>query len=456
MKKIFVVLFLSSTLFTFSQSQDSVILRKIYDQFLTQNKCYDNLRILCKDIGGRLSGSPQAAKAVEWTAKKMREAGADSIIFQPCMVPRWERGQKEKCQLYLKNSKTPANLSVCALGSSEGTGAKGVRAPVIVINNFEELEKFGEAVKGRIVFYNVYFDHTKINTGEAYGKAVVYRAYGASKAAKYGAVAMIVRSVTSATDDEPHTGNMRYDTLLSKNKIPAFAVSYKGADDLLASLTKDPSLEVYLESHCRNLAPVQSFNVVGQITGTSKPKEFIIAGGHLDSWDNGEGAHDDGSGIVQCIGMLEAFKKTGIKPKHSIRAVAFMNEENGLAGGIAYAEWAKKYNEKHLAGIETDAGGYSPRGFGIDTTSGLYDKVLKFKDLFIPYNLYAFDKEGGGADLQALEKQGVPGIGFDPDTQRYFDIHHTAADTFDKVNKRELSLGGAAITSLVYLLDQHL
>ncbi|MBL7931793.1 MAG: M20/M25/M40 family metallo-hydrolase, partial [Bacteroidia bacterium] len=198
-----------------------------------------------------------------------------------------------------------------------------------------------------------------------------------------------------------------------------------------------------------------SFNVVGQITGTEKPNEYIIAGGHLDSWDVGQGAHDDGAGVVQCIEALAAFKNLGIKPKHSIRAVAFMNEENGLRGGIAYAKNAQEKKEKHIAALETDAGGFTPRGFGIDTLNGLYKKVSGWKHLYAPYYVDRFDKDGGGADLRALEDLGVPCIGFEPDSQRYFDIHHTNADTFDKIHKRELELGAAAIGSLLYLIDLH-
>jgi carboxypeptidase Q len=438
-----------------SQREDSLMLRKIYDHMLTGSSCYSDLHYLTKKIGGRLSGSPQAEQSVEWAKKAMYAAGADTVILQPCMVPHWVRGKKEKCVLY--SGKTAAPLKCVAFGSSVGTGDNGVRGEVLEVSSFDELAALGEAaVKGKIVFFNVFFDQRHIRPGTAYGQTVKYRGIGASHAAKYGAVACVVRSMTSLADDEPHTGNMRYDTTISKQKIPVVGLSYLAADKLHESLKKDPHTSLYLETHCQNLPEKASFNVVGQITGSEKPGEFIIAGGHLDSWDNGEGAHDDGAGIVQSIAVLSAFKKTGTRPRHSIRAVAFMNEENGLAGGSAYAEYAKQHNEKHLAALETDAGGYTPRGFNLDTTNGLYNMALKWKQLFSPYFIDRFEPGGGGADLIALEKLGVPCIGFEPDTQRYFDIHHTAADTFDKVNKRELELGGAAIASLLYLLDSHL
>lgn len=439
----------------YAQNPDSLKVRQLYDYYLTQSHAYSNLETLCKTIGGRLSGSPQAAKAVIWAVKAMKEAGADTVFLQPCMVPHWERGKKEVCNLRAPSlSKNPMPLRCIALGNSVGTGPKGLEAKVIEVKSFDELESLGEKqIKGKIVFYNVFFDQSKIRTGNAYGEAVKYRGRGATQAARFGAVAMLVRSMTSVADDEPHTGNMNYDTTVCPIKIPALAISYKAADLLHQSLEKDKQTSIYLETHCRKLPDAPSFNVVGQITGSQKPNEFIITGGHLDSWDNGEGAHDDGAGVVQSIEILAAFKKTGIRPKHSIRAVAFMNEENGLAGGLAYGKWAEEKKEKHLAALETDAGGYTPRGFGVDTTNGLYKLVLSWKNMFSPYMVDRIEPGGGGADISPLEKLGVPCIGFEPDTQRYFDIHHTAADTFDKINKRELELGAAAIGALLYLID---
>jgi carboxypeptidase Q len=456
MKKEFCWFFFLSFFTITSQNNDTLVLRKIYDYYLTQSKCYSNLDHLCNKIGHRLSGSSQAAQAVSWAKKAMYEAGADTVILQPCMVPHWVRGQKEKCMVSSSTLKLNTSLSCLALGSSVGTGPQGLKANVVEVRSFDELDVMGpEAVKGKIIFFNVFFNQARITPGEAYRDAVPYRVKGASYAAKYGAVACMIRSMTSLADDEPHTGNMRYDTSLSKQKIPAVALSYKAADLLHESLLKDKKLELYLETHCQTLPEVLSFNVVGQITCSEKPNEFIIAGGHLDSWDVGHGAQDDGAGVAQCIELLSLYKKLGIKPKHSIRAVAFMNEENGLAGGEAYAKNAKEKNEKHLAALETDAGGYTPRGFGVDTLNGLLKKVTSWKPLFSTYFVERIEEGGGGADISALEKLGVPGIAFDPDTQRYFDIHHTNADTFDKVNKRELELGAAAIGSLIYLIDRH-
>lgn len=456
--------FRTSTLLSFlilcsaitAQNRDSITIRKIYDYYLTEGKSYKNLEELCVAIGGRLSGSPQAEKAVYWAKKVMIEAGADTVYLEPCIVTHWVRGAKESCTLRSAKMNRNQKLSITALGNSEGTGGKDLTAKVIEVKSFEELEQLGEKnIKGKIIFYNVFFNPTNISTGQSYGETVKFRGSGASKAAKYGAIATVVRSMSSAQNDSPHTGAMGYDSLESKNKIPAFALSYAAADLLSSTLKYDPNTTLTLRSSCKMLPPVKSFNVIGEIKGHEKPNEYIITGGHLDSWDLAQGAQDDGAGIVQCVDVLGLFKKTGLKPRHTIRAVAFMNEENGLGGGKAYAKEAEEKNWEHLAAIETDAGGYTPRGFTIDTTAGLYNLSLQWKPLLAPYLIETIEPDGGGADIGPLEKLGVPCIGFRPDVQRYFDIHHTPDDTFDKVNKRELELGGAAIGSLIYLIDKY-
>lgn len=452
MKKLKTLLLITISLSLKAQNQDSLTLRKIYDYYLTESKCYKNLEVLCTSIGGRLSGSPQAEKSVYWAKKAMYDAGADTVYLQPCMVTHWERGAKETC--VLTSSAKKQNLSICALGGSVGTPLNGITANVIEVKSFEELEKLGEVgLKGKIVFYNVFFNQKNISTGQSYGETVKYRYLGAVKASKYGAVATVVRSMSSLNNDSPHTGTMTYDS--AKTKIPTFALSFKAADILAEALKKDAKSTLTLKADCKIFPDAPSFNVIGEIKGTEKPDEYIIAGGHLDSWDNGDGAHDDGAGVVQCIDALGMFKKTGIKPKHSIRAIAFMNEENGLGGGKAYAKETEEKKWKHIAAIETDAGGFTPRGFGVDTTAGLFNLAVTWKPLFEPYLISRIHSGGGGADIGPLEKFGVPCIGFEPDGQRYFDIHHTADDTFDKINKRELELGAAAIGSLIYLIDKN-
>lgn len=450
--QIFSVLFLLSFQ-AVSQQQDSIQLRRIFDFYLTNSQCYSNLEYLTTKIGGRLSGSPEAEKAVQWAQKAMYEAGADTVYLQPCLVPHWVRGAKEQCHVVSLTKQASVHLSICALGGSVATPIQGITAPVIVVHSFDHLDSLGEKeIKGKIVFYNVFFDQKKLNPGAMYGETVKYRWAGASRAAKYGAVATVVRSMSSINNDFPHTGAMGYDTAVSKIKIPACAISYSGADILLKQL-KTKGTQLFLKMNCQMLPDEPSYNVIGEIKGSEYPDEIILAGGHLDAWDNGQGAHDDGSGVVQSIEVLAMYKKMGIKPKHTIRAVAFMNEENGGAGGKAYFKETKERKLKHVVAIESDAGGFSPRAIGVDTTKGAYQKVLSWKKLLEPYFVQYIEQGGGGADIYYLQDIGVPIIGFEPDGQRYFDYHHTADDTFDQVNKRELELSAGVIGSLIYLID---
>jgi len=445
---VLLLVFIAANIFA-QQHEDSLLIRKIYSYHLTKSKSYTNLRSLCKDVGARLSGSKQAVVAVDWAKQAMIKAGADSVYLVPCMVPHWVRGKKEKCEAYVNNK--PELLSVCALGGSISTPVNGVKAKVIEVSSFEELEKLGtEKIKGNIVFYNVSFDVAFIHTGSAYGKAVKYRS-GASMAAKYGAVASVTKSMTTANNDFPHTGMMKYDSLI-KQKIPAFAISAKGAERLSSLLAQNINAEMYLYSDCATLPDEPSYSVVGEIHGKEIPNEVILVGGHLDSWDLGEGAHDDGAGVVHSIEVLAAFKKLNIKNKRTIRCIAFMNEENGTLGGEAYAKVATQENKKHIAALESDMGGFSPRAIGVEAKQDTLQYYRKWQPLFEPY--YVFIKQGGGgADIGKLV--GVSQFSFEPDSQRYFDFHHTNDDVFENVNKRELELGAATISSFIYLIDKY-
>lgn len=433
---------------------DSANIKKFYDNALTSTKSYEDLRYLTKNIGARLSGSPQAAAAVEWGKQVMNKMGLDRVYVQEVMVPYWVRGDKETGRI-MSGQVGSTEVNIAALGSSVGTGESGLTAEVVEVHNFEELEKLGKKkVKGKIVFFNRAFDNTHVHTMAAYSGAVDQRGGGPVAAAKLGAVAVIVRSMANEIQDVPHTGNTRYQD--GVDKIPAAAISTKGAETLSKQLKNDPNLKFYMRMTCENLPEVLSYNVIGEIKGTEKPDEIILVGGHLDSWDLGEGAHDDGTGVVQSMEVLRLFKDLGIKPKRTIRAVLFMNEENGLRGGRKYAEEAKAKGEKHIAAIESDAGGFTPRGFGIDGNDGQYAKVLTWKPLLTPYGLHDLTRGGGGADIGPLKGQGtVALIGFRPDSQRYFDYHHTIIDTFETVNRREMQLGAASMASLVYLISQY-
>ena len=444
------VLLLLISLSAFSQTNDSLIIRKIYTETLENGKAYDWLRELTGEIGGRLSGSPEAAKAVEWAKKKMIEAGADTVFLQPVMVPHWVRGGKETAYILEANgNKSP--VPICALGNSISTPKEGISAQVIEINDFSQLAKLGvEKIKGKIVFYNHPFKELFQNTFQAYSESVAYRWAGPSEAARYGAIATVCRSMTNASDNNPHTGAMHYNDSLPK--IPCCAISTNAADLLSKIIHANNSTKFFYKQECHFLDSVLSYNVIGEIKGEEFPDEYIAIGGHLDSWDLGTGAHDDGAGVVQCIEIIRTLKASNIKPKRTIRSIAFMNEENGLRGGKTYAAIAELKKEKHIAAIESDAGGFLPIGFGLNMTEEKKAKIQKWAPLFLPYFVYNFTNEGDGADISPLKKLDVPCIGLEVNSQRYFDYHHAANDTFDKVNKRELLLGSAAMSALAYML----
>lgn len=438
----------------FSQT-DSATIKKIFNDALTNGKSYSNLEYLCKKIGGRLAGSPQAQQAVEWTFKAMKEAGADTVYLQECMVPHWVRGEKEQAKVFTSNAKSFKTLPICALGGSIATPTEGLTANVIEAKGIDDLKRLGkENIQGKIVFFNEPMEPTFIATFHAYGKAVMQRWAGAKEAAKYGAVGVVVRSMTLAHDDNPHTGVMSYNDSITK--IPACAISTNGADWLSNYIKTDKDAKFFLKMNCQTLPDEKSYNVIGEIYGSSKKDEIITVGGHLDAWDNGEGAHDDGAGIVQSIEIIRIYKALGLKPKCTIRAVAFMNEENGGRGGKKYAELAKLKNEKHIAAIESDAGGFTPRGFTSTMSTKQKARLKSWKTLLEPYGLHDFERDGGGADIEPLnEELGTPILELMPDSQRYFDYHHTAIDTFEAVNKRELELGGASMAALIWLISEN-
>ncbi len=454
MKSTLTLALISLSIATGIAQTDSAMIKKIYNEALSNGKSYSNLDYLTNKIGGRLSGSPQAQQAVEWAFKAMKEAGADTVYLQECMVPHWVRGEKEVGKIISTGGKGTKEVPICALGSSIGTPAEGITAQVIEANGIEDLQNLGkEKIKGKIVFFNQPMDPTFIETFNAYGKAVKQRWGGASEAVKFGAVAVIVRSCSLVQDDNPHTGVMGYKDSL--NKIPACAISTNAANWLSNNLKTDKALTFYLKMSCKTLPDEKSYNVIGEIRGVEKADEIITVGGHLDSWDTGKGAHDDGAGIVQSIEILRIYKSLGIKPKRTIRAVAFMNEENGGRGGKKYAEMAKLKNEKHIAAIESDAGGFSPRGFSSDVTPAVKTKLKSWRPFFEPYGVYEFDRDESGSDIQPLKELGVPCMELIPDSQRYFDFHHTQVDTFEAVNKRELELGGAAMAAMIWMISQY-
>lgn len=462
MKKLVLVLFLFAVCTTgFGQNKDSALIKEISDEILTNRKAYENLRYLTKKIGARLAGSPGMVKSEQWGLKLMQESGADKAWMQECMVPHWVRGGKDEATatytepaagIKKMNIKTKF-LDIAALGNSVGSGKNGLTEDVIQINSFDELEKRKEEIKGKIVFYNYKFNDTYVNTFLAYRDAGQYRGQGPSRAAKYGAKAVIIRSMSHATDNNPHTGATRYDSAYAK--IPAVAIGLRDADWLSEQLQKR-NVKVTLKTNGHFLPDTIGHNIIGELKGTEFPDEIITVGGHLDSWDNCEGAHDDGAGCVQTIEILRAFKAIGYKPKRTIRFVLFANEENGLRGGNKYAEEAKAKNEKHILAMESDAGGFTPRALGFSGSDEQYQKVLSWKSLIAPYGCTEINKGGGGADIGPLNRAlKTPTASLNPDTQRYFDIHHARSDVFEAVNKRELELGAVNMAAFIYLVDKY-
>ena len=439
----------------FYSQNDEEVMKEIYNQSLTNGKSYDWLNYLSNQIGSRLSGSLGAEKAVAWGKEELDKLGLDKVWLQPVMVPKWIRGAKEYAFIESEPGKT-TTVNICALGGSVATPALGIKANVVEVHNFEELAALGkENIEGKIVFYNRPMQEDLIHTFEAYGGCVNQRGQGASEAAKYGAVAVIVRSMNLRLDDLPHTGAMNYGDTPVENRIPAAAISTNDAELLSTMLDLDKNVKLYFKQSCKQLNDVQSYNVIGEITGSEFPKQYMVVGGHLDSWDLGDGSHDDGAGIVQSIEVLRLFKELGIKPKHSIRVVLFMNEENGLRGGKKYAEEAKQKGENHIFALESDSGGFSPRGFSLDCNEDNFNQIANWQNLFKPYGIHYFEKGHGGSDIGPLKNDQIVIAGLRPDSQRYFDYHHASNDTFDAINKRELELGAATMTSLVYLIDKY-
>jgi hypothetical protein len=438
-----------------AQQADEKQLKSIYTTALTDGKAYDWLSYLSVQIGGRLSGSLNAELAVKYTKSQLDSLGLDRVWLQPVMVPKWVRGAPEYAYIETKPGNT-VEVPICALGGSVDTPGPGLKAGVIEVKSIDELSFLGtEKIKGKIVFFNRPMQADLINTFEAYGGCVDQRYAGAMEAAKFGAVGVIVRSMNLRLDDLPHTGAMSYGDLQPERRIPAAAISTNGAEMLSAMLKLNPDIKFFYKLYCKQYKDVQSYNVIGEIKGSVNPDEIIVVGGHLDSWDLGDGAHDDGAGCVQSMEVLRLLKETGYKPKRTIRVVLFMNEENGLRGGKKYAEVSRQKGEQHIFALESDAGGFTPRGFSFDCSQEDFEKINGWKSLFEPYLIHSFKLGGSGADIRPLKEKGVVLAGLRPDSQRYFDHHHASNDTFEHVNKRELELGAATMTSLIYLVDKY-
>ena len=435
-----------------SAQSDETIIRDIYDNSLLNGKSYEWLDYLSNQIGGRLSGSLSAELAVNWTKSEMELMGLDKVWLQPVMVPKWVRGTPEFAYIETSPGKT-TKVNICALGGSISTPSAGLKGNLVEVKSFEELEKLGkDKIKGKIVFYNRPMDATLIDTFKAYGSCVNQRYEGAVNAIEYGASAVIVRSMNLSIDDLPHTGSMTYGNIPVSDRIPSAAISTKDADLLSSMLKMDNDIKFYFKQNCKQMDDVLSHNVIGEITGSEFPDEYILVGGHLDSWDLGDGSHDDGAGCVQSMDVVRLLKLSGVKPKRSIRVVLFMN---GLRGAKKYAEEAFKKGENHIFALESDAGAFTPRGFYFEADESNFAQIKSWKKLFKPYLIHFFELGGSGADVGPLKTPNNVLSGLKPDSQRYFDHHHSSSDTFEHIHKRELELGAATMTSLIYLIDKY-
>jgi len=455
MIRILFFLFFSVALCAQPNLEDEKQLKSFFDSSLLAGNSYQWLDYLTNRIGSRLSGSLGAERAVAWTKAELDSLGLDRVYLQPVKVPKWVRGPKEFALIETAPGVT-FNVPITALGGSVATPSVGLKAPVVEVQGIEELKALGsEQIEGKIVFFNRPMQADLISTFQAYSGCVDQRYSGAKEASAYGAVGVIVRSMNLRLDDLPHTGAMSYGDQAVSKRIPAAAISTNAAEKLSSLLKLEPALKFLFRQQCKTYPDVWSHNVIGEITGSEFPNDIIVVGGHLDSWDLGDGAHDDGAGVVQSMEVLRLFKATGYKPKRTIRVVLFMNEENGLRGGKAYADNALLAGERHIFALESDAGGFTPRGFSFDCSDEEFAQVVSWKPLFKPYLIHYFEKGGSGSDVRPLKNKYNVLAGLRPDSQRYFDHHHAENDTFDAVNKRELELGAATMTSLIYLYDKY-
>ena len=428
---------------------------KIHEYVLNNAKSYKWLDFLCNQIGSRLPGTLNAERAVQWGKNELNKLGLDKVYLQKVMVPKWVRGSFEYASIITAPGMS-INVPVCALGGSISTPSYGLRAKVVEVKSFDELESLGkEKIKGKFVFFNKAMPKNLVNTFSAYNKIVDIRIQGASRAAKLGAVGVIVRSINLRLDDYPHTGNMSYGDIPNNMRIPAAAISTNGAQLLSSMLSLNDNLYFYLKQDCKNYPEVSSHNVIGEIKGSKFPEDIILIGAHLDSWDLGDGAHDNGAGIVQSMEVLNIFRQLNYTPKRTIRVVMFMGQKNGLRGGNKYAEISKQNNEKHLFGLESDVGGFSPRGFSFEANNDQFKIINSWKNYFKPYQTDVFSLVNKESIISPLRGNNTVLSYLRTDSQRYFDYHSAATDIFQAVNKRELELGAASMASLIYLVDQY-
>ena len=413
---------------------------RIIGAALTSDRAYSRLAHLTDHIGHRLSGSKNLERAIEWAATEMKRDGLDNVRTEKVMVPHWVRGEESLEML----SPVPRKLTMLGLGNSIGTPAAGITAEAVVVRDFEELDRLGESVRGKIVVYNAPFT--------SYGATVRYRGQGASRAARYGAVAALVRSITPVSLQTPHTGAMQYDP--AQPQIPVAAITIEAAELLQRMHDRGDRPTVRLKMEAKFLPDAESANVIAEVKGTERPDEIVLISGHYDSWDVGQGAHDDGGGCIMAWEAARLLKELGLRPKRTIRVVLYTNEENGLRGGNAYRDAYRAELSKHVLAIESDSGTYKPEGFGLATTAPLQlrSNLQEIAKLLAGIGADSIAANGGGADIGPIMREGVPGASINVEGSRYFDIHHTPADTIDKINPQDLKLCVASMAVMAYVV----
>lgn len=432
-------------------AQYNSVADKFIKSALREEKAYNLLKELNKN-GKRLSGSEASLKAIYWAKKKMEESGFDKVWLQKTMVPHWVRGKAEKAVISVSSKFKGRKLNIIALGGSASTPKEGINAEILEVKSIDELNQKRDLAKGKIVFFSRPLDRTLVSSFAGYGSAVDQRFGGPVAAGQAGAVGVIIRSVTTKNDNNPHTGVMG--TQEGVKVLPSVAVGVQDAEFLSNALKQEPSLKVNIKTDCKTMPDIESFNVIGELKGTELPNEVIVVGGHFDMWDLGDGSHDDGGPCLQTMEVLDLFKRNGIKPKRTIRCVFFINEENGGRGGSEYGRWAKTSGEIHIAAIESDRGCFTPRGFYADTDSLSLKKMQSWMPVLNKSLIEWVKAGGGGSDISPLKNTAKSLMGYVPDDQRYMDMHHSANDIFSEMHPREMELGASAMAILVYLLSE--
>ena len=413
--------------------------QKLIAAAMADTEGYGRLAYLCDRIGNRLSGSPALERAIQWSAEQMKAAGLSNVRIIPVKVPHWVRGEESARIL----EPVERRLHALGLGMSVGSPAGGITAEVVAVSDFNELEKLGrEKVRGKVVLYNEAY--------QGYGQTVTYRGNGASRAAALGAVAALVRSVTPLAMQIPHTGTMRYDE--AQPKIPAMAVSPEDAMMIARLCAAGVPVKVHLEMGARMEPDADSGNVIGEIPGSERPEEIVTIGGHIDSWDVGQGAQDDGAAIMASLQALALMKKLGLQPRRTLRVVFWVNEENGSRGGEAYRDWVGAAIPNHVAALEMDGGAEAPRGFAASVDAPSMSLLRQIGALLAPVGATDVGGGGGGEDIRALMAGGVPGLSEVTVGTHYFDWHHTDADTLDKVDPEDFRKNMAAMAVMGYVL----